>query len=115
MKPWTKAEELYIVDNLHLSNEELAEILSKTVDAVKSKKKRLRAKQFGIQPPYSNNRLTLIDVPFKKKCGRENKTFGLFLCRCGNMKEIRVSSVIDGSCKSCGYCIFKHEGINLII
>jgi len=111
---WSKAEKLFLLDNYLLPNEEIAKALSKSINSVKSKKKRLGLKK-EIKIGYSNNRLTLIDAPFKKEVGRENKTFGLFLCRCGNMKEIRISSVVDGSSQSCGYCVYKHEGINLII
>lgn len=111
---WTKSEEDYLVSNSHLSNEELSSALSKSINSIKSKKRRLKLSK-RVKIGYSNNRLTLIDTPYKKRVGRENKTFGLFLCRCGKMKDIRVDSVKSGRSKSCGECLYKTEGLNLII
>lgn len=113
---WTKEEEQFLLENQKLTNQELSSALSKTIDSIKSKKKRFGITSktpIGYKSP--NNRLTLIDLPFKKRVGRENKTFGLFLCRCGNMKEIRIDSVKSGKSKSCGNCAYKTSGVNLII
>lgn len=53
------------------------------------------------------NNLTMISDPYKKsftyKNGKTiNKTYSLFKCDCGNIKEIRLENVANGKTFSCG-------------
>lgn len=107
---WSKAEEEFLKDNIQLSNETLSSALSRSIDSIKSKKKRLQLSS-SIKIGYSNNKLTLIDEPFTKN----KKKYGLFICRCGVMKEIRIDSVKSGRTKSCGSCARKNDGLYLVI
>jgi len=44
---------------------------------------------------------------YPTKNSKEKKRFGLYMCSCGSMLNLRVASVIGGHTKSCG-CHRKH-------
>lgn len=54
------------------------------------------------------NRLTIIKEYFKQAASGQNQTYCECVCDCGKKSNVRKSSLINGSIKSCG-CYNKEQ------
>jgi hypothetical protein len=105
---WEKHEEDFIRENFtEMSCGEMAEKLGRTTRSVQHK-----YNQMGLERPipqpgvYKNNRLLLISTR-EEETETQKRTIGIFKCECGKITEQRLTSVVQGTIKSCG--CFKNE------
>ena len=115
-KNWNNEETGFLRKNYNLHNSELATILNRSIESIKSRAKKLQLKKervYSIGDKF--NGLTLIDRPFFNIINNVKRRFGIFLCRCGEMKEIRLDNVTSGKTKSCGKCKDPKNSITFFV
>lgn len=104
-RKWTNQELKTLQENSHLPNRELCIILNRSLESIKTKLKKEkinRERVYTIGSVY--NKLKLIDRPFSRFINDIKRTFGVFICECGNLVEKRIDNVVSGKVKSCGNC-----------
>jgi len=113
---WNESELHFLIKNYNLPNEELAILLNRSLESIKSKSKSLGLKKERVWAIGSVfNRLRLIDIPFSRFDNSIKRIHAIFVCKCGAIVEKRLDNVTSGKTKSCGNCQHREEGVSFYI
>lgn len=105
MKFWTPEEEQIIKDNQSKSAKELAYILNRSVNSVKTKKERLGLVRTHLYPVAIGDifgRLTVLEISSKTDKKGHKRRVATCQCECGKQNSVPCSRLRSGTTQSCG-------------
>lgn len=100
---WTEEQIKYLIEKYPTTDwEDIAEVIKKDRTQIKAKARSLKLKKKTPQVNEKYGKLTIKEI-YQEKCKRQNRSYALCDCDCGNNNcRIRLSDLFRGEIQSCG-------------